>query len=101
MSSPTVSARRFTHTTVIVVRGVVDEAGGDQLRHVLVDALMRNRTRRVVVDLARATELDPTAVGALIAAHETAPELSVGFSLRAPNRDIATELAGHGLLAIA
>jgi anti-anti-sigma regulatory factor len=95
--APTVSARMFTHTVVIVLRGHVDETGTIHLRQLLVDAMMHRRPRRIVVDLAQTTGLDPTAVGALIAAHDAAPDVQVSFDLRRPRPGLAAELAGHGL----
>jgi anti-anti-sigma factor len=94
---PAVSTRTFAHTIVIVVSGDLDEDGSHRLRRVLVDAIMRRRPRRVIVDLARATDLVDSAVGALIAAHDSAPDLHVTFALRRPNADVAATLAGHGL----
>lgn len=94
----TVSSRTFVHTVVIALRGDVDERGSHQLRRELIDALMHQR-RHIVVDFARATSLDPTAVGALIAAHDAAPDMRLTLTLRNPNGGIAAELADHGLLA--
>jgi anti-anti-sigma regulatory factor len=87
----------FTHTVVIVLRGHVDETGTTHLRQLLVEAMLHRRPRRIVVDLAQATGLDPTAVGALIAAHDAAPDVQVAFDLRRPSPGLAAELAGHGL----
>jgi anti-anti-sigma factor len=98
MVAPTVSSRIFAHTVVIVLRGHIDETGSHQLRRELINALMHQRRPRIVVDFARATSLDPTAVGALIAAHETAPDMQLTLTLRNPSRGIAAELADHGLL---
>ncbi|GAA5190471.1 hypothetical protein GCM10023322_45670 [Rugosimonospora acidiphila] len=99
MVAPTVSSRIFAHSVVISLRGNVDETGSHQLRRELINALMRQRRRRIVVDFARATSLDPTAVGALIAAHEAAPDMHLTLTLRNPSVGIAAELADHGLLS--
>jgi anti-anti-sigma factor len=93
----TVNSRTFTHTVVIALRGHVDESGSHQLHRELINALMHQRRRHIVVDFARVTSLDATAVGALIAAHDSAPDMRLTLTLRNPNVGIAAELAEHGL----
>jgi anti-anti-sigma factor len=95
-----VTTRTFTHTTVVVLRGRVDAGATERLRHVLVEAIVRRRPRRLVVDIAGATELDPTALGTLIAAREAAPDMNVRFTMRCPNPEAAVELLGDGLAAV-
>jgi anti-anti-sigma factor len=97
VAAPTVSTRTFIHTVVVTLRGDVDERGTERLRRVLVDAIMHQRPRQLVVDLARATALDPMAVGTLIAARDAAPDMRVNFALRHPNHGVAAQLAGAGL----
>ena len=97
VAEPTVRTRRFKYTLVVLLRGEVDESGTDDLRRVLVDAIVRQRPRRVVVDLAMVTALDPMAVGALMAAHDTAPQMRVRLALRRPNDGVAVQLSTAGL----
>jgi anti-anti-sigma factor len=99
VTTPSVSTRAFTHTVVIVLRGHIDEQESHRLRHELIDAMMRRRPRHVVVDLSRTISLDPTAVGALIAAHDTAPDMHLTLTLRRPCAVVAAELAEQGLPA--
>jgi anti-anti-sigma factor len=95
----TVSTRTYPHTTVIVLCGDIDEPNTRRLRHALVQTLLRRRPRRIVVDLTRATTLDATAIGALVAAHESAPDLDIALHLRRPNQATTADLARHGLVA--
>ena len=97
-ATTTVSSRTFAHTVVIVVRGRIDDAGSELLRRALIGA-MRRPPRRIIVDLGRVISLDPAAVGALIAAHDTARGMHVGLTVRNPTGGIAAELADEGLPA--
>lgn len=99
MAAPAVSTHTFAHTMVIVLCGRIDEEASQRLWHALVDALMHRRPRRIVVDLAQASSLDPTAVSALIAARESAGDLYIALRLRGPGESVAAELADGGLAA--
>jgi anti-anti-sigma factor len=99
VTTSTISTRAYSRTVVITLRGHIDEKVSHRLRHLLVDAIMRRRTRRIVIDLAEATQPDATALGALIAAHDSAPEMQIAFDLRRPSPAMATHLASHGLTA--
>jgi len=97
MTATAVTTRTYPHTTVIVLRGDIDETGTSRLRHTLVEMLMHRRPRRIVVDLARATALDPTAIGVLRAAQDSAPDLDIELDLRRPNEAMTAELSRQGL----
>jgi anti-anti-sigma factor len=77
--------------------GAIDEPSTSELQHVLVDLLLRRRPDRVVIDLRRTTFLDPTAVGVLLAAVDTADDVRVGLSLCNPSPHLANQLLGAGL----
>lgn len=94
-----VSRRTFVHTVVLALHGDIDEAASEQLRRELVDAMMRRRPRRLVIDLSRTRSLGAGALGALIAAHDSAPDLQLALTLRGAPRGVASELANHGLPA--
>jgi anti-anti-sigma factor len=87
----------FKHTLVVLLRGDVGEADTGDLRRILVDAIMHRRPRRLVVDLGAVTALDPLAVGALIAAQDTAPQMRVRLALRRPTGGVAVQLSTAGL----
>ncbi len=97
MATPSVSTRMFTHTVVVKLRGVVDERDTPRLRRLLVDMIMRRRPRHLVVDLARATTVDPLAIGTLVAARDAAPQMRVAFAVRRPNPSVAAQLVRAGL----
>jgi anti-anti-sigma factor len=99
VAASTFSIRLFTHTIVIVVRGAVDAENAAGLRQMLVDAIVRRRPRRLIIDLARATTLDPLAIGALLAAQDTASDVHVTVALRHPRGSVADQLARAGLTA--
>ncbi|HKT00627.1 MAG TPA: STAS domain-containing protein [Rugosimonospora sp.] len=96
MTAAAVTTRIYPHTTVIALRGDIDQAETDHLRHALVGTLMRRRPRRIVVDLTRATTLDPTAIGALRAAQDSARDLDIALDVRRPSHAMTAALTRHG-----
>lgn len=66
-------------TVVIETFGVVEGAVVDDLRHTLVEILMRRRPPKVVVIVAAAQVVDAVALGTLTAAAETAQDLAIEF----------------------
>jgi anti-anti-sigma factor len=58
---------------------------------------MHHRPARVVIDLRDATFLDPTAVGVLLAAADTADDLRVALSVCNPSPNLAEQLLSSGL----
>jgi anti-anti-sigma factor len=101
VTAATVTTRTYRHTTVIALCGDIGETGTDQLRHTLVQTLMRRRPRRIVVDLTKATALDPTAIGVLLAAQDSAPDLDIALQVRRPNHAMTADLTRHGLTVVA
>jgi anti-anti-sigma regulatory factor len=97
VTAAAVTTRIYPHTTVIVLCGDIGETDTYRLRQALVEAIMRRRARRVVVDLTRATVLDATAIGALLAVQDSALDLHMALDVRRPNAAVTADLAGHGL----
>lgn len=95
---PSVSRRVFTHSMVVVLRGDIDLSETAILRRVLVEA-MRRRPRRLVIDLAGVISLDQTAVGALLAAAETAVDLDMRVVIRHAAAAVAAQLRLSGVTA--
>jgi anti-anti-sigma regulatory factor len=100
VGSAAVTTRIYPHTTVILLRGDVGEADAGRLRRALVETIMR-RPRRIVVDLTNATALDPTAIGALLAVRDSAPDMDISLCVRRPSPALSADLAGHGLPILA
>jgi anti-anti-sigma factor len=91
-----VTTRTDEHTLDIVLAGDITDSETADLRTLLVSA-MKTPTGEVVVDLAAATALDSTAVGALLAAVEIAADQHIRFRIRCPSPVMASELAAVGL----
>jgi anti-anti-sigma factor len=90
--------RRASPAVVSVeLAGAIDLPSTSQLQHLLVDVLMHHRPARVVIDLRDATFLDPTAVGVLLAAADTADDLRVALSVCNPSPNLAEQLLSSGL----
>ncbi len=98
MTRAAVTTRAGADTLDIVLAGDITDAETADLRTILVSA-MRRPAGAVVVDLAAATALDATAVGALLAAVEIAADQHVRFRIHCPRPDMASELAAVGLAA--
>jgi anti-anti-sigma factor len=93
-----ITLRRASYTVMAVeLAGAVDLPSTSRLQHMLVDVLLRHRPARVIIDLRDATFLDPTAVGVLLAAADTADDLRVALSVCNPNPDLADQLLQSGL----
>jgi anti-anti-sigma factor len=93
-----VTTRTDEHTLGIVLAGDITDAETADLRTMLVSA-MKADADEVVVDLAAATALDSTAVGALLAAVEIAADQHVRFRIHCPSPTMASTLEAVGLTA--
>jgi anti-anti-sigma factor len=93
-----VTTRTDEHTLGIVLAGDITDAETADLRTMLVSA-MKADADEVVVDLAAATALDSTAVGALLAAVEIAADQHVRFRIHCPSPTMASTLEAVGLAA--
>jgi anti-anti-sigma factor len=98
VTEPQVRTHRASGAVVSVqLCGAINVAATGELRKALIDAVLRQRPARVLVDLRDTTFLDPTAIGALIAAAQTADDLRVDLSVCNPNPALAAQLASTGL----
>jgi anti-anti-sigma factor len=85
--------------TVLTVR-VPGGLGGDavdELREALVDAIVRRRPARVVVDLRAVTALDSAAVGTLSAAYDAACDMRLILVLRTSSAAVIDQLHRAGI----
>lgn len=99
VASSAVTTRIMERTFDIALTGDIAEAETADLRSVLVSA-MRGSTVEVVVDLAEATALDSTAIGALIAAAGIAADQKIVFRIHCPSVAMASELKAVGLESV-
>jgi anti-anti-sigma factor len=83
--------------TIIELRGEFDVVAADDLRHALVEAIMRNRPRHLTIDLGAVTFMDSTCIGTLVAAYHTASDVEVGFTVSDARPFLAQVLATSGL----
>ncbi len=82
----------------VELTGAIDDPPAAARRQqVLVDALLHGKPSRVVIDLRAATRLDPTAIGMLLAAADTADDLAVALSVCNPRSEVAEKLLQSGL----
>jgi anti-anti-sigma regulatory factor len=86
-------------TRVITLHGTIADAEAAQLRTRLVDAIWRDRARRVVVELRRGVSIDSTLFGALAAADAMATDQDATVEFRCEDQAIRDELAAIGLRA--
>ena len=84
-------------TTTVELRGDFDVGAADDLRHALVDTIMRHRPDHLVIDLRGVTFMDSTGIGTLVAAYQTACDLDVAFTVAGPSPFLARVLATSGL----
>jgi stage II sporulation protein AA (anti-sigma F factor antagonist) len=84
-------------TTTIELHGEFDLGTADDLRHALVETIMRSRPRHLAVDLGAVTFMDSTCIGTLVAAYHTACDVGVGFSATGANPFLTRVLATSGL----
>ena len=97
MALPAIRSHTEPGTVVVSLHGAVDEHDGTQLRRALVDAIVHTRPQRIVIDLTDATALDPTNLGALLAAHDSAACLHITLAVRHPNPTLTAQLDDCGL----
>jgi anti-anti-sigma factor len=99
VASFAVTTRVVERTFGIILAGDIAEAETADLRSVLVSA-MRAHVAEVVIDLEKATALDPTAIGALIAAAGIAADQKIIFRIYCPSVAMASELEAVGLESV-
>jgi anti-anti-sigma factor len=84
-------------TTTIELHGEFDVNTVDDLRHTLVEAIMRNRPCHLTVELGAVTFMDSTCIGTLVAAYHTACDVEIGFSITGANPFLTHVLTTSGL----
>ncbi len=89
-----------TPEPTIVVRaiGAIDQPTTDQLRRTLVQTIMYERTRRLVVDLDEVTAVDPQTIGVLRAAAATAHDANRAIVFHTSGSPMAEQLRSEGIL---
>jgi anti-sigma B factor antagonist len=94
-----VTTRAGTDRNVIIVavRGNVDQEVAGGLRRALAGAIVRDRPRRLVIDLSGVTAIDDTGIGTLVAAWQAAGDVQIEVSLHRPSPAVAEALATNGL----
>jgi anti-anti-sigma factor len=98
VTEPQVTTRHASSAVVSVeLSGAITVTATCLLREALIDVIMRQRPPRVLIDLRNTTFLDPTAIGALLAAADAADDLRVDLSVCNPNPALAMQLASTGL----
>ncbi|HEV7900101.1 MAG TPA: STAS domain-containing protein [Planosporangium sp.] len=97
MGDLTTRADPARNTTTIELHGEFDVGAADELRHTLVEAIMRSRPRHLVVDLGAVTFMDSTCIGTLVAAYHTACDVEVDLTVTGANPFLARVLATSGL----
>jgi len=85
-------------TVVVRATGAIDQATTDQLRRTLVQTIMRERTRRLVVDLDDVTTVDPQTIGVLRAAAATAQDVNRIIVFHTSGSPMAEQLRREGIL---
>jgi anti-anti-sigma factor len=78
-------------TLVVRATGAIDQATTDQ-RRTLVQTIMRERTRRLVVDLDDVTTMDPQTIGVLRAAAATAEDMNHAIVFHTSGSPMAEQL---------
>jgi anti-anti-sigma factor len=93
----TTIARTPESTTVVQLRGRIDQATADQLRRALVRVLMHEPGRGLVVDLDCVTVIDPLAIGMLQAAATTAEDMDRTIAFHVSGSPVADRLRREGI----
>jgi anti-anti-sigma factor len=98
MGEAAMTTRRQADGVIVVdVRGTLDAATVDALRHALLSALYRERPTAMTVDLTFVTFMDSMGIGALVAGLNAAREIGARFSLRNPSEFVHRQLRITGL----
>jgi anti-sigma B factor antagonist len=78
-----VSQRILDDGSIVVdLRGELDIAVNDALRHVLVDTIATRRPPHLGVNMRHVTFVDSTGIGALLAGYNAANAAGVGYAVR-------------------
>jgi anti-sigma B factor antagonist len=98
MGEAVMTTRRQSDGAIVVdVRGSLDAATVDALRHALVSTLHGERPVSMIVDLTFVTFMDSMGVGALVSGYNAARETGSRFVLRNPSEFVHRQLRITGL----
>jgi anti-sigma B factor antagonist len=97
MEIPIERRRADDGTATVTVRGEIDFSNADEVAHGIRDAVTHWSPATVYIDLADATFIDSTGLGALIEGYRTAAERGSGFVVVNPNGSFRRVLAVTGL----
>ncbi len=98
MGEAVMTTRRQADGAIVVdVRGSLDAATVDALRHALVSTLHAEHPLTMIVDLTFVTFMDSMGVGALVSGHNAARETGTRFVLRNPSEFVHRQLRLTGL----
>jgi anti-anti-sigma factor len=98
MGEAVMTTRRQADGAIVVdVRGSLDAATVDALRHALVSTLHAERPVSMIVDLTFVTFMDSMGVGALVSGYNAARETGSRFMLRNPSEFVHRQLRITGL----
>ena len=81
-----VRVERQDGTTTIRLGGEIDLCAGPDLRAAIADAIVGERTTRLVLDLTNTTFADSTAISALVLAHHAA--MTIGASVEVASNPV-------------
>jgi anti-anti-sigma regulatory factor len=84
-------------TTTMRAYGEIDTEAATNLRHLLIDVIMRRRPRCLIIDLDGVTAVDPAAIGTLRAAHTTAQDMDLPVVFRTSGSPISAQLQEDGI----
>jgi anti-anti-sigma regulatory factor len=82
---------------IITVHGVIADAAAAQLRTTLVDAIWRDQTRHVVIELRRGVTMDSMFFGALVAADAVAGDQHATIEFHCEDRVVRDQLTDAGV----
>ena len=98
MGEAVMTTRRQADGAIVVdVRGSLDAATVDTLRHTLVSTLHAARPVTMIVDLTFVTFMDSMGVGALVSGYNAARATGTRFVLRHPSEFVHRQLRITGL----
>ena len=97
MENPIRSALGEDGTAQVAVRGEIDFSNADEVAQGLRDAVSQGSPREVRVDLAGATSIDSTGLGALIEGYRAASDARTRFVVTNPSPSFRRVLSVTGL----
>ncbi len=84
-------------TVTIHAAGNIDATTAEQLRHALIDVIMRRRPTSFVVDLNAVTAIDAASIGTLRAAHSAAEDVNLRMVFRTARSPLSEQMRREGI----